>query len=61
MLSNLLIIFVSHTSIHWVPLKQETKQKRNETKRNLAKRNGTWRKEIETKRNLAKRNEIETK
>ena len=44
----------------WVPVKCETKQKRNGTKRNRSKRNETNRnetKQIETKRNKSKRNE----
>ena len=44
----------------WVPVKCETKQKRNGTKRNRSKRNETNRnetKQIETKRNRSKRNE----
>ena len=43
-----------------VPVKCETKQKRNGTKRNRSKRNETNRnetKQIETKRNKSKRNE----
>ena len=43
-----------------VPVKCETKQKRNGTKRNRSKRNETNRnetKQIETKRNRSKRNE----
>ena len=44
----------------WVPVKCETKQKRNGTKRNRSKQNETNRnetKQIETKRNKSKRNE----
>ena len=40
-----------------VPVKCETKQKRNGTKRNRSKRNET--KQIETKRNKSKRNETD--
>ena len=45
-----------------VPVKCETKQKRNGTKRNRSKRNETNRnetKQIETKRNKSKRNETD--
>ena len=57
--------FTLQTSVSRVPVKCETKQKRNgtkqiETKRNKSKRNETDRnetKQIETKRNQSKRNE----
>ena len=41
--------------MHWVPVKCETKQKRNGTKRNRSKRNKS--KRNETKRNETNRNE----
>ena len=52
---------MSHAVNKRVPIKCETKQKRNETKRNETKRNETKRNEInenETKRNQRNENEI---
>ena len=42
----------------WVPVKCETKSKRNETKRNKSKRNASKRNEIYKNETKSKRNEI---